>query len=72
MQNINKKCYAKLHPDCDYNFPDYFDMQDSEAFLYFAGNEQTDRFTAEIIEVYGLEIKNWFRVLVKIIIYLNK
>jgi hypothetical protein len=39
LQNINKKCYAKLHPDCDYNFPDYFEMQDSEEFLYFAGNQ---------------------------------
>jgi len=44
-----------LHADCDYYFPDKFEMQKNGEFLYFAGLN-TENFTAEIVEVYGLEI----------------
>jgi hypothetical protein len=33
-------------------------MQRSGDFLYFAGGTNTEYFIAEIVEVYGLEIKN--------------
>ena len=35
-------------------------MKKSGDWLYFAGGVNTEKFTAELVEVYGLEIINWY------------